>query len=222
MKTKILMTSFMLLGLLGCEGKAQKRTYQEIVIESPLKAAWQGSGDPHASLKSAGTDALMSTVQDQELLNSSADTPLDWQTPVGWQELPGSGFRLVTFKSGEGDTAIDCSIVSLSGAAGGIEANLMRWMGQIGLQAPDEGLIDFLKKSGAYVPEHAKANGIPIHGVDFTPLQKNLPDTTPSMYVNIMETPQATIFIKMTGSIDALAKNKKKFESLSRSMTIKE
>jgi hypothetical protein len=183
-----------LIGLTGCGPEPQKRVYQEIVIESPQTAVWSGTGDPHAGLQGNMPNMPAETPMPQSvipegLLNSKTDVPLTWEKPGPWQEFPGSGFRVVTFKAGEGDDAIECSIVSLSGAAGGVEANLIRWMTQINLKAPSDDLLEFLKKEGAYLP------GDTWQLIDFTKLQKDLPPTTPSMYVNILQLPDSTVFV---------------------------
>ena len=225
MHSKILISFLfiiVLIDLSGCGHKVEKRIYDEVVIESPLKAAWQGAGDPHAALHSTTAGAPMPMVTDPDLLKSAAGVPLTWKTPEGWREFPGSGFRLVTFKAGEGGEAVETSIVSLSGEAGGIEPNLLRWMNQINLKAPSDGLLDFLKNKEAYTPEYTKAGNTPIRLIDFTQLQKDLSPASPSIYANIIETPDATIFIKMTGSINAIARHKKEFQSLSSSIKFKE
>jgi hypothetical protein len=203
----------------GCGHQESKHVYDEVVIESSLKAKWEGTGDPHASLHSTTAGAPMSGVLDPELLKSAAQIPLTWKAPSGWQEFPGSGFRLVTFKAGEGEDAIECSIVSLSGEAGGIEANLVRWMTQINLKAPSDGVLEFLKNEHAFTP--SPVQNMPMDLVDFTALQKDSPDTTPSMYVHIINTPEATIFIKMTGTIKAIKKHAPEFFDLSTSIRLK-
>ena len=207
--------------LSSCGHKNEKRVYQEIVIESPLKAAWQGTGDPHAALHSTTAGVPMLAETEQAFLSSSAHVPLTWKTPEGWQELPGSGFRLVTFKAGENGEAIECSIVSLSGEAGGIEANLLRWMTQINLKAPSDGILDFLKENGTYIPGDSMAGHLPINYIDFTQLQKSAAPATPSMYAGIIEGPDSTIFVKMTGSLKAIKEHTKKFQTLSHSIELK-
>lgn len=160
------------------------------------------------------------------LLESLADVPLIWQKPESWQEYPGSGFRLVTFNAGEGGDAIECTIVSLSGAAGGIEANLIRWMQQINLNVPaGTPVLEYLKKNEAYMPGYATAGGWLINFIEFAKLQKNVAPDAPSMQVSIITSPDksmdSTIFVKMTGTIDALSKHKDEFQFLSNSIKLK-
>lgn len=66
--------------------------------------------------------------------------PLAWDLPAGWTERPDEGnMRMGSFGvAGEPDA--DCSIVLLPGEAGGLDANVNRWRGQLGLAAlsPEE------------------------------------------------------------------------------------
>ena len=59
---------------------------------------------------------------------------LKWETPEMWTEVKGHSMRLASFTvpttKGEGDL----SITTFSGESGGIEANVNRWLGQIGLE----------------------------------------------------------------------------------------
>ena len=59
---------------------------------------------------------------------------LKWETPEMWTEVKGHSMRLASFTvpttKGEGDL----SITTFSGSSGGIEANVNRWLGQIGLE----------------------------------------------------------------------------------------
>jgi len=62
---------------------------------------------------------------------------LQWTLPGGWsQSFPG-GMRYATFKV-PGTGAIDGSVVTLPGDAGGELPNVNRWRGQIGLGPTDE------------------------------------------------------------------------------------
>jgi hypothetical protein len=67
------------------------------------------------------------------------DAPFAWQLPEGWQQAPPRPMRLATFKVA-GNADIDCYLTSLSGKAGGIDANVNRWRDQLGLPpaTPDE------------------------------------------------------------------------------------
>jgi hypothetical protein len=61
---------------------------------------------------------------------TAGGTDLTWTAPAGWQAKPLSTMRKGSFAvAGEGDL----SITAFPGATGGLEANLNRWRGQVGL-----------------------------------------------------------------------------------------
>ena len=144
------------------------------------------------------------------------NTNISWQTPPTWDEFKGEGFRLVTFRSREAEK-IECSIVSLSGAAGGLEANLTRWMNQIKLTPlSDEKLKEFLKMQKRLTTP----KGDEIILVDLALLQADDPASTPSILGAVLPLPDETIFIKMTGTKSALSKERENFEKLCQSLNL--
>jgi len=90
---------------------------------------------------------------------AGAPTKLAWTLPDGWSQSEGPrSMRLATFQAlapapkttggGEaGDAApattkAECTLIALSGTAGGVAANVNRWRGQIGLPAQDAAAIE--------------------------------------------------------------------------------
>ena len=58
-----------------------------------------------------------------------------WDTPEGWNTSEGSSMRIGSFSIPLGEKEGDCSLIMLSGSAGGLVANINRWRGQVGLAA---------------------------------------------------------------------------------------
>lgn len=59
---------------------------------------------------------------------------LTWTTPAGWTELAPGEMRVASFKiTGAGGKLADVSVIPLAGMAGGDDANVNRWRGQVGL-----------------------------------------------------------------------------------------
>ncbi|MFT5206679.1 MAG: hypothetical protein ACI9CF_000418 [Candidatus Omnitrophota bacterium] len=58
---------------------------------------------------------------------------MHWIKPEAWVQKEAGGMRLASFET-KASKPIDISIVTLSGSAGGLEANINRWRGQLGLQ----------------------------------------------------------------------------------------
>ena len=193
MELKFLFILFLVLGLgMGCgpqETRVQK--YQEVSIKP-----------------SAPSMPLLPTT------SSAAD--FSWEAPVSWEEFKGEGMRLATFKSH--DTAeIECSIVSLSGAAGGLAANINRWMTQIQLTPlSEEKLSEFLNQQ-----KHLSTqSGEEIVLVDLSLLQSTDPASTQSILGAVVAQSDKTIFIKMTGTKAALINNREQFETLCQSLNL--
>lgn len=160
----------------ACAREPHVREYDEVVIKpSPVVAAFDGSG-------AGGADA----------------GPLAWQTPPAWQELPGDGIRLAAFLLEQGDRRAETTVVMLGGAAGGLEANVVRWLDQLGLQLGDEDLARFLA-AGEPV---ATRDGLRLTLFDFTRVTTAGGD---SMLAAVGPVLDQTLFVKMSGDGDLVA-----------------
>jgi len=56
-----------------------------------------------------------------------------WTLPSGWSEQKGQGDRKSTLRFGREEPLLEVSITSFPGDAGGLQPNLNRWRGQLGL-----------------------------------------------------------------------------------------
>jgi len=66
-------------------------------------------------------------------LGPSGRPRVTWKTPEGWSETPPSAIRVGSFRiTGKDGKQADVSVIPLGGVAGGIEANVNRWRGQVG------------------------------------------------------------------------------------------
>jgi len=146
--------------------------------------------------------------------NSAVQGKLAWQAPAGWQEQPASGMRMATFRLASDPQKIDCYILSLGGMAGGLEANLSRWMGQIGLDASAEHVQQLISSSQSLKTQ----DGQDIKVYDFTAIQKGAPASDKSMMAAVLSTAGATVFVKMTGTIEAVGQNRDSFLELVKSI----
>jgi hypothetical protein len=124
--------------------------------------------------------------------------------------------RLVTFKSVGADN-IECSIVSLGGEAGGLEANVIRWLGQLEIKEPDSNnLKEFINSQ-----EKIKSSqGFEMVLVDFTKLQTKENPQKQSMMATILNNNDSTVFIKMSGSKKSVMDNRAAFKALCQSIQI--
>jgi hypothetical protein len=129
-----------------------------------------------------------------------------WTKPEGWTEQPASGFRAGSFLSGEKDgERADISVVTLSGPAGGMLANVNRWRGQIGLGAIDAAALELLLQPIEVAGE--KGTILEMAG-EQPPEGKTKPQRTVAA---IVEHEGASWFFKMTGEDSVVAAEKPAF-----------
>ena len=219
----------------GCEQPLPKRHYTEVFIESESKSSlpmnrhhallqMMPKDDIHANLNLDKMDMEsmddMGDMSVQKGLDQSADkTPLRWIAPEGWLERRGSGMRVATFKNADQQNPIEVTIVALGGNAGGIAANVVRWMQQINLETPDAvDLATFIKSQ----ENLTTAAGLTATMVDLTEWQAKASSDTPSMIAAIIDRGSSQIFIKMTGDKKAVIQNRDAFKSLVQSIGVNE
>jgi len=168
--------------LSSCGHKPQERHYKEIIIE------------PEAAAPAAGIPV--------------ASPGLSWDLPQGWKQIPADGMRLASFQLLVHPQSFDCYILALPGAAGGMEANLKRWLGQLGLTSSDADINKLLATSQVFKTR----DGVDAKVFDFTVLYQQ--DTDKSMLAAIINLGDTTVFVKMTGAGVVLRQNKDDFLKL--------
>jgi len=205
--------------LSSCEQRPQESHYKEVVIQAPLanapivpvvQATPSGqampAADPHAGLDMSA----MGLPSD----NNGMNNIYTWKVPQGWQQKPSAGMRIATFHLLADAKAIDCSIVALGPMAGGLEANLRRWMGQIGLQATPDELSNLITTAPSTKIKTGQEGKI----FDFTTFQSKVSLTDKSMIVVMVPMDEATLFVKMAGTVESVGKNKADFFKLAGSV----
>jgi len=210
---------------ISCEPRIHSRTYTEIVLESSPKdmSGHAGHGHNFSDKLPEGHPDISSSMdlpvgedkaEVQKALNASvARLPLSWKVPEGWTEEKGSGMRVVTFRA----DSVETSIVSLGGAAGGMESNVLRWIKQINLPVPPANQLNlFLSRQVVLTTQ----GGFKITIIDLTELANAHQTDAPGMMGAIAELPYKTIFVKMTGPHDALVRQREAFKLLCTSLNI--
>lgn len=145
----------------------------------------------------------------------SGGTALNWDTPEGWAEAPGSGMRLATFTMGSAEEPGTCTMVLLVGVAGGLEANIERWLGQLDLSVPaGEEFKSFVDAQERFTT----AGGLPVVLVDLTGLTEVQSDRPDSMLAGVVLAGEQTVFVKLTGPVTLLNKEKERLSALCRSV----
>jgi hypothetical protein len=137
------------------------------------------------------------------LVPPAPTNPGSWTKPAGWEEQPISEMRLGSFKvAGENGSSADVSVTAFPGEAGGLASNVNRWRGQ--LQLPpltDEELQKTIERTAV--------EGTPVSLIDVATPENS---TKPSRILGaVLERPDQTWFVKMTGDPALLEQQRKAF-----------
>ncbi len=190
------------LSVFHCKKDSTHRTYTEIEIPKP-DPMLADSNSPHA------------TMMD---IKSEPNSGLSWITPEGWVEEKGSGMRLATFFFNQGNKNAECTIVMLDGHAGGVRANIERWMGQLNLVIPPSDEMENFINNSQKVPTKS---GYEALIVDFTTLLSGSLIDSKSTVAAILQSETKTVFVKVTGNKSLLVKNKANLIELTKSLEFK-
>ncbi len=146
---------------------------------------------------------------------AAADTgpSLLHDTPEGWTAAPASRMRVLNFQVADAERA-ECFVTILPGEAGGLLANLNRWLRQVG-QAPleEDDLADLqqlaLLGATGYVVEV---------GGTFTGMRGDLDLADYALRGVAALGNGETYFVKMTGPAEVVAANREKFDQFVTSL----
>ncbi|HKP95962.1 MAG TPA: hypothetical protein VJ385_09425 [Fibrobacteria bacterium] len=205
------------LGLPGCrEGKA--RTYTEVAFK-PLVP-------PMAMAGGAGGMGAMGAAGMPPMNASPVDIKVTWELPESWLvKDSANAMRIGSFAAsdpslahmGEPDPrAVDVSVVQLAGDAGGLKANIQRWMGQVGIKATPEEMDEFVK-AAAHFKTKSGQDGL---YVDLT--EKLSGDMTQSktIFGAVVQTAEYTVFVKGMGEIAKVIAQKPLIMAFCKSLRI--
>lgn len=181
--------------LTGCNAEPEPRRYREIV-----------------------------TLGENSNLQGNPRAAMTWSLPKGWTVQPeGDPMRLTGFwapdpeltDKGEPDPKpVDVSIVQLEGDAGGLEANVTRWLGQIKVQG------SFAQKAIADAVPVTLANGQKGIVVDFTTFLSGDLTQTESIVGAIVTVGETTVFVKAMGGRERLQRIKPQLIAFCESLSV--
>ena len=148
----------------------------------------------------------------------NAEDLVKWDTPEGWKQQPPRGMmRLINMSFGDNDEG-ECYLTILPGAGGGLQANIGRWYGQMGLAPPSAEEVTKLPETNIMSRQGV---AVDIEGT-FTGMGKQpIPE---ARLVGRMLAPQAagdssfSMTIKMTGPAALVEANLKQFEQFCESL----
>jgi hypothetical protein len=167
---------------LGCQGDPTPRSYT-LTLPKPLK--------PQTNPIPINT--------------SPVELDVTWEKPESWMVKETSGgFRVASLGipspgmefTGELDpNHVDVSLVKLAGNAGGLEANIARWMEQVKIPSPIAKISQLLQNADSV----SLASGHRGIIIDLTAELSGDMTETRSIYGAIVVGPTFTVFVKATG-----------------------
>jgi len=141
----------------------------------------------------------------------SSGKGLAWWPPKSWSPGKKSSMRTASFLIPSKGTPGDCSVIFLPGSAGGLEMNISRWAGQIGVQLAGDELKGFIAKQRKI----QTGAGFQFVLVDLIPNQKNV--LGPCLLGAIGRFGEQSVFVKMTGNKTLVAEQQQIFEDFCKS-----
>lgn len=147
----------------------------KIVAEDRMLAAIVPAGKKGWFFKLQGKSAAVTVElpKFQALLQSLEvdGDKVTWSKPAGWDEEPGSGMRAATFKIGQGDAKLECTVISLPADDPTTDdyllSNINRWRGQIGLGNLSKSDIARASADEGEVRKLSLKSGVPVTWVNF-------------------------------------------------------
>ena len=203
------------LGLLGCE-ETKPRTYSEVVFK-PLAPPMAMGGGMAGPMMGGGMGAMPPGMM---------NIKVTWVLPESWLvKDSANAMRIGSFAAsdpalanmGEADPkAVDISVVQLGGDAGGLKANIARWMGQVGLKATPEEMDAFIK-AAAHFKTKTGQDGM---YVDLTDKLSGDMTQSKTIFGAVVQTSEYTVFVKGMGEISKVAAQKPLIIAFCKSLKI--
>nr|ADI19379.1 hypothetical protein [uncultured Spirochaetales bacterium HF0500_06B09] len=176
--------------IVTCDRGIEVRSYREVTVApTPVGTLF---------------DSTESNADGRSVQNS---TGWNWVTPSEWRDMPGDGLRLARFTLPEGG---ENTVVLLSGDAGGVEANVRRWIAQLGVELTQFEIQQFIDDAIQVQSD------LGFSLLDFTSIVRSQGDT--AFLVAIASVGDETMFVKAEASASELAKQKVAFISLLQSL----
>lgn len=199
----VMLTAVLAAVLGGCGGEDGTESFSEVrTVKAPeLQTADQSAVNPHAG----GTMPLQ----------PSSGESLQWTVPEGWVELNPSSMRIANLGI-EGESSVECYVTRLSGAAGGLDANLNRWRGQLSLPPYTAEEISALPTMEILGDDAVLAE---MEGT-YSGMGGSAPQDGFALFGAVAQAGGASYFVKMTGPSDVLQRERENFKIFCTSLNL--
>lgn len=143
---------------------------------------------------------------------AEAAAMLRWDLPSGWVERAPSAMRIANFLAA-GDPGAECYLSILAGDAGGLGANVNRWLGQVGQPALGPAQIDALPRAKLF---HRDAVLLEAEGA-YTGMSGGVAKDGQRLIGLLLVDPDGSAFLKLVGPSDVVVREREAFLALARS-----
>jgi hypothetical protein len=208
----VLVSLGLAMGLLGCKEK-QPRYYSEIAFKpNPVAAGPMSGGMGGGSMPPMNADLV--------------DITVTWKLPESWRvKDSANAMRIGSFYIADSSLAdngtidpkaVDVSVIQLGGEAGGLKANINRWMGQVGIKATPEEMDDLIKTAKRFKTQSGQAGLF----IDLTDKLSGDMTQSKTIYAGIVTATKYSVFVKAMGERERVVKIKSQLKAFCESLTI--
>jgi len=188
----------------GCQLPEQTHQFDETHIYP--------SGQNNSQMPRDATHGF--TENQPEAPSLSSNSEIQFETPAGWEFIPGSGMRAATFRIPDKNRKDEATIVILPNTQEDYASNIHRWLGQLKLKLDEAGISQFIEKRIPFItPDKLKGAFF-----DFTILNKTGSEAQESMLAAIIESNSQVIFVKLMGPQSFVKDQKNNFLQLAKSV----
>ncbi|MBL9117304.1 MAG: hypothetical protein JNJ83_20015 [Verrucomicrobiaceae bacterium] len=171
----------------------------------------------HASAPNVGVSSATRFYDDAQRDESGAPmNPFIWTTPTGWTEGQSNQMRVINLTFGPNNEG-ECYLTAMPGASGGVEANINRWRGQLGLSPLPAADVEKLPRKTFLGGE---AYSVTADG-DYKNVGQEAPMKDYRLVGLIQQVSGLTLFVKMTGPKALVETNQANFESFVNSINFR-
>lgn len=201
-----------LLSLAGCDDDGAPRAYTRSRVSRRATAEVVPGAGPEQRFGASGAPK----AQPAPAAAPAQQLPFEWAVPEGWTQRAPTSMRLINLEAGHPDA--ECYLTFLASSGGGLEPNVNRWRKQMGLPPLAPGAAEqlpvrqVLGKPGVLVELEGAFSG--MGGGEGRPNW--------TMLGVILASPQGTLFVKMTGPSEVVARERPKFEAFLDSLAIRQ
>ena len=184
-----------------------------VELAGVMKAA--RGANPHAGLANRTAPASSSPPSKPKPAagEASAEGPLTYDTPAGWQPGQMSMMRKAAFTVADGEQQAEITVIDLPVAGGAqitdVAANVRRWTTQVGMASVDDEQL-------AQMVEETSIDGTAGSFVALLP-----PEGDSAMLVVMVERGEKVWFFKLSGNAALVEKQREAFRSFLRSVRFK-